>query len=169
MDFLSTLYFSFITLLIFSFLMEKNNKKNYEGICWSFIDHCSNISHLSRLSFSFSWYAVIDLKSANWGGSELELAIIFSSFSWWCFVFLSNVLYVQKVERLKSICLQYAAATQWLISSSIDSPKIGTPSDSSLGMEKLKQLKIRNPPQAMKLATENAQVTDSILYVRLYH
>lgn len=27
---------------------------------------------------------------------------------------------VQKMEKLKSVCLQYAAATQWLISSSID-------------------------------------------------
>ena len=27
---------------------------------------------------------------------------------------------MQKVERLKSMCLQYAAATQWLISSSIE-------------------------------------------------
>ncbi|GFZ14546.1 Spc97 / Spc98 family of spindle pole body (SBP) component [Actinidia rufa] len=78
-----------------------------------------------------------------------------------CLLLLPKLL--KKVERLKSICLQYAAATQWLISSSIDIPKIGTPSNGSLGMEKLKQLKIRNPPQAMKLATENAQVTDSIL------
>ncbi|KAF5944137.1 hypothetical protein HYC85_018214 [Camellia sinensis] len=65
-----------------------------------------------------------------------------------------------KVERLKSICLQYAAATQWLISSSIDIPKLDTTSS-----EKFKQMKIRKPSssQALKLATENAAVTDSVL------
>ncbi|XP_028054407.1 gamma-tubulin complex component 2-like isoform X2 [Camellia sinensis] len=48
---------------------------------------------------------------------------------------------LKKVEKLKSICLQYAAATQWVISSSIDIHKIDSPYD----------------------ATENATVTDSIL------
>ncbi|CAK9146768.1 unnamed protein product [Ilex paraguariensis] len=37
---------------------------------------------------------------------------------------LSPVL-LKKVERLKLICLQYAVATQWLITSSIDIPKAG--------------------------------------------
>lgn len=70
---------------------------------------------------------------------------------------------MQKVERLKSICLQYAAATQWLVSSSVDITKIDTSSDGTFGMEKLKQLKLRKPSQALKLDAENASVTDSIL------
>ncbi|XP_028117699.1 gamma-tubulin complex component 2-like, partial [Camellia sinensis] len=53
-----------------------------------------------------------------------------------CLLLLPEVL--KKVERLKSICLQYAAATQWLISSSIDIPKLDTTSS-----EKFKQMKIR--------------------------
>ncbi|XP_028101376.1 gamma-tubulin complex component 2-like isoform X1 [Camellia sinensis] len=75
-----------------------------------------------------------------------------------CLLLLPEVL--KKVERLKSICLQYAAATQWLISSSIDIPKLDTTSS-----EKFKQMKIRKPSssQALKLATENAAVTDSVL------
>ena len=72
---------------------------------------------------------------------------------------------MQKVEKLKSICLQYAAATQWLISSSIEIPKTGTPSDDALGMKKLKRLKIRKPAPTLKLASENASVFGSILYV----
>ncbi|KAF2579746.1 hypothetical protein F2Q68_00000595 [Brassica cretica] len=35
-----------------------------------------------------------------------------------CLLLLPDVL--KKMEKLKSVCLQYAAATQWLISSSID-------------------------------------------------
>ncbi|KAA8522918.1 hypothetical protein F0562_009341 [Nyssa sinensis] len=69
---------------------------------------------------------------------------------------------LKKVEKLKLICLQYAAATQWLISSSISIPKTGTPSDGSLGMKKFKQLKLRNQSQTLKLASENATVIASI-------
>ncbi|KAF7143680.1 hypothetical protein RHSIM_Rhsim05G0167600 [Rhododendron simsii] len=78
-----------------------------------------------------------------------------------CLLLLPELL--KKVERLKSICLQYAAATQWLVSSSIDITKIDTSSDGALGMEKLKQLKLRKPSQALKVDAENASVTDSIL------
>jgi len=78
-----------------------------------------------------------------------------------CLLLLPELL--KKVERLKSICLQYAAATQWLVSSSIDITMIDTSSNGSRGMEKLKQLKLRKPPQALKLDSENASVTDSIL------
>lgn len=78
-----------------------------------------------------------------------------------CLLLLPELL--KKVERLKSICLQYAAATQWLVSSSIDITTIDTSSNGSRGMEKLKQLKLRKPSHALKLDSENASVTDSIL------
>ncbi|XAR48358.1 hypothetical protein NMG60_11031165 [Bertholletia excelsa] len=78
-----------------------------------------------------------------------------------CLVLLPELL--KKVERLNSICLQFAAATQWLISSSIDIPKIDTQSDGSFEMEKFKQMKIRNPSRVLKLATEDTTVTESIL------
>ncbi|KAG5527744.1 hypothetical protein RHGRI_028624 [Rhododendron griersonianum] len=71
-----------------------------------------------------------------------------------CLLLLPELL--KKMERLKSICLQYAAATQWLVSSSIDITKIDTSSDGTFGMEKLKQLKLRKPSQALKLDVENA-------------
>ncbi|MBA0733958.1 hypothetical protein Gogos_017919, partial [Gossypium gossypioides] len=67
------------------------------------------------------------------------------------------------VEKLKSLCLQYAAATQWLISSSIDIPKLDEQSDSSVGSGKSKQWKLKNPSQAQKAMTRNSAVTDSIL------
>ncbi|KAF2286406.1 hypothetical protein GH714_016755 [Hevea brasiliensis] len=47
-----------------------------------------------------------------------------------CLLLLPELL--KKVERLKLVCLQYAAASQWLISSSIDIPKLEEPSDVSL-------------------------------------
>ncbi|KAG7970424.1 hypothetical protein I3843_07G083800 [Carya illinoinensis] len=70
-----------------------------------------------------------------------------------CLLLLPDLL---KVERLKSLCLQYAAATQWLVSSSIDIPKLDESSHGSLGNS-------RSPSRALKLSTRNAAVTDSIL------
>ncbi|KAH7841449.1 hypothetical protein Vadar_030015 [Vaccinium darrowii] len=78
-----------------------------------------------------------------------------------CLLLLPELL--KKVEKLKSICLQYAAATQWLVSSCIDITTIDMSSNGSRGLEKLKQLKLRKPSQALKLDSENASVTDSIL------
>lgn len=69
---------------------------------------------------------------------------------------------MQKVERLKSLCLQYAAATQWLISSSIDVPSL-VESDGSLVSEKPRQSKSRRPYQPLKLSSSNKTVADSIL------
>ncbi|XP_038703949.1 gamma-tubulin complex component 2 isoform X2 [Tripterygium wilfordii] len=69
-----------------------------------------------------------------------------------CLLLLPELL--KKVERLKSLCLQYAAAIQWLISSSIDIPKLDDSSDGS---------KQRKSPQAIKITTQNTTVTDSIL------
>lgn len=60
------------------------------------------------------------------------------------------------MERLKSLCLQYAAATQWLVSSSIDIPKLDESSVVSVGNSK-------GPSRAVKLTTRNVVVTDSIL------
>ncbi|OMO53992.1 Spc97/Spc98 [Corchorus olitorius] len=78
-----------------------------------------------------------------------------------CLLLLPELL--KKVEKLKSLCLQYAAATQWLISLSIDIPKLEEESDSSLGSKKSKQGRSRNPSQPQKVITKNSAVTDSIL------
>ncbi|CAN1262175.1 Gamma-tubulin complex component 2 [Linum perenne] len=63
---------------------------------------------------------------------------------------LSPVL-LKKVDRLKSLCLQYAAATQWLISSSIDI------------VERMKQGKSRSQSLPLRTLKQNTAVTDSIL------
>ncbi|XP_065876187.1 gamma-tubulin complex component 2 isoform X2 [Euphorbia lathyris] len=55
-----------------------------------------------------------------------------------CLLLLPELL--KKVEKLKSLCLQYAAATQWLISSSFDISS-----------------------QSLKMTTKDATVTESIL------
>lgn len=78
-----------------------------------------------------------------------------------CLLLLPELL--KKVERLKSLCLQYASATQRLISSSVDIPKSEAPSKGSLGLEKSKQGKSRIPSRVLKLAITNSTVTDSIL------
>ncbi|XP_050206801.1 gamma-tubulin complex component 2 isoform X2 [Mercurialis annua] len=67
---------------------------------------------------------------------------------------------LKKVERLKSMCLQYAAATQWLISSSIDIPKLEETSDVSSGSDKSRQ---STSSRALKIGTRDATVTESIL------
>ncbi|RVW46556.1 Gamma-tubulin complex component 2 [Vitis vinifera] len=78
-----------------------------------------------------------------------------------CLLLLPELL--KKVERLKSLCLQYTSATQRLISSSVDIPKSEVPSKGSLGLEKSKQGKSRIPSRVLKLAITNSTVTDSIL------
>ncbi|KAJ8450525.1 hypothetical protein Cgig2_020162 [Carnegiea gigantea] len=69
-----------------------------------------------------------------------------------CMLLLPELL--KKMERLKLICLQYAAATQWLISSSVEitEPVLGS------GRESV----FRSSSKTLKF-TENATVTDSIL------
>ncbi|KAL2941477.1 Gamma-tubulin complex component 2 [Bienertia sinuspersici] len=61
---------------------------------------------------------------------------------------------LKKMEKLKLICIRYAAATQWLISSSIEvaDPQSGSGKGS----------KFRTSTKALKF-TENAAVTDSVL------
>ncbi|CAM8888611.1 unnamed protein product [Rhodiola kirilowii] len=70
---------------------------------------------------------------------------------------------LKKVERLMSICLQYAAATQWLISSSVEISKPEAIADTGPASRKSKQGKSRTPTQALKIATGSATVTESIL------
>ncbi|XP_014516269.1 gamma-tubulin complex component 2 isoform X1 [Vigna radiata var. radiata] len=73
-----------------------------------------------------------------------------------CLLLLPELL--KKVERLKSMCLQYSAATQWLISSSIDLGDSEEPID-SVGLNKAK----RKSGQVLKSTTKNVAVTDSVL------
>ncbi|XP_017440791.1 gamma-tubulin complex component 2 isoform X2 [Vigna umbellata] len=73
-----------------------------------------------------------------------------------CLLLLPELL--KKVERLKSMCLQYSAATQWLISSSIDLGDSEEPVD-SVGLNKAK----RKSGQVLKSTTKNVAVTDSVL------
>lgn len=75
---------------------------------------------------------------------------------------LSPVL-LQKMERLKLICLQYAAASQWLITSSIDIPKTGTLSDASPATEKFKDLRRGNQSRKLNLSRGELSVIESIL------
>ncbi|GAB4835355.1 Gamma-tubulin complex component 2 [Ancistrocladus abbreviatus] len=70
-----------------------------------------------------------------------------------CLLLLPELL--KKVEKLKLICLQYAAATQWLIASSIDVAKPVATSD--------EDLTLGNSLQSLALTGGNARVTDSIL------
>ncbi|KAL5767132.1 hypothetical protein ACOSQ2_013915 [Xanthoceras sorbifolium] len=78
-----------------------------------------------------------------------------------CLLLLPELL--KKVEKLKSLCLQYAAATQWLISSSIDITKLEEPSDSSSTSQKFKQLRLKSSARVQKAIIRDAAVTDSIL------
>lgn len=75
---------------------------------------------------------------------------------------LSPVL-LKKMEKLKSICLQYAAVTQWLITSSIDIPKTDAHSNTSHETKKSKPIKRRNPSQKLKLASEDKSLVEPIL------
>ncbi|KAM6577600.1 hypothetical protein CsatB_029437 [Cannabis sativa] len=78
-----------------------------------------------------------------------------------CLLLLPELL--KKVEKLKSLCVQYAAATQWLITSSIDIPIIEESFDNSKVTENSKQLKSRSPSRALKLSSSNTSVTEAIL------
>ncbi|KAK7256170.1 hypothetical protein RIF29_29607 [Crotalaria pallida] len=77
-----------------------------------------------------------------------------------CLLLLPELL--KKVEKLKSMCLQYAATTQWLISSSIEIQSPEEPIDGSIGLNKAKQKKSGSLPQVLK-STGSAAMMDSIL------
>lgn len=70
---------------------------------------------------------------------------------------LSPVL-LKKLEKMKLICLQYAAAAQWLITYSADTPKSDSPE-----VTRYKHLKLRIPSQTLKITSDNASVIESIL------
>ncbi|KAK4785853.1 hypothetical protein SAY86_002542 [Trapa natans] len=78
-----------------------------------------------------------------------------------CLLLLPELL--KKMERLKILCLQYSAAAQWLISSSLDIPKLGESSDNLHRTIKSKPGKSRGPSEGLMFATKNVTVTDSIL------
>ncbi|OIW21245.1 hypothetical protein TanjilG_31174 [Lupinus angustifolius] len=78
-----------------------------------------------------------------------------------CLLLLPELL--KKVERLKSMCLQYAATTQWLISSSIEIHSPEEPTDDSIRSNKAKQRKSGNVRQVLKSTTGSVAVMDSVL------
>jgi gamma-tubulin complex component 2 len=70
---------------------------------------------------------------------------------------------VQKVEKLKSLCLQYATSIQLLI----PSIEVAAPEKKSKsGLSKAARIKkSQERDQQLKLASENVVMTESILYV----
>ncbi|XP_019194204.1 PREDICTED: gamma-tubulin complex component 2 [Ipomoea nil] len=70
---------------------------------------------------------------------------------------------LKKVERLKSLCLQYAAATQRLITTAFEAPVTGTLPQDAPQMEKFSRLKLRSRSQKLKPASEDATVFESIM------
>ncbi|XP_030472252.1 gamma-tubulin complex component 2 [Syzygium oleosum] len=78
-----------------------------------------------------------------------------------CLLLLPGLL--KKVEKLKLLCVQYAAATQWLISSSVDIPQFHEKPDNSRRSEDPKSRKLVTQSQASRSMTKNATVTNSVL------
>lgn len=70
---------------------------------------------------------------------------------------------LKKVEKLMSICLQYAAATQWLISSSVEISNSEGTAATDPALKKSVQGKSRTPPQSHKIAAGSVTVTESII------
>ncbi|KAI3733306.1 hypothetical protein L6452_12748 [Arctium lappa] len=75
-----------------------------------------------------------------------------------CSLLLPSLL--KKLEKLKLICLQYAAATQWLMNS-IESPPYTN--NSSHSLENLKVLKLRKPSKKPNSPTEESTVIECVL------
>lgn len=69
---------------------------------------------------------------------------------------------MQKVEKLKSICLQYAAAIQLLIPS-IYIPELDA-AVGSFALDRSKPRRLLGRSQQLKLAAENSKICDSIMY-----
>ncbi|PWA58942.1 spc97 / Spc98 family of spindle pole body (SBP) component [Artemisia annua] len=74
---------------------------------------------------------------------------------------LSPVL-LKKFEKLKLVCLQYAAATQWLMNS-IEAPDTNKSFDDSPSLESLKILKLRKPSKKPNSPTEESSVIECVL------
>eukprot|EP00268_Persea_americana_P040794 TRINITY_DN4059_c0_g1_i2.p1 TRINITY_DN4059_c0_g1~~TRINITY_DN4059_c0_g1_i2.p1 ORF type:complete len:721 (-),score=119.90 TRINITY_DN4059_c0_g1_i2:271-2433(-) len=77
-----------------------------------------------------------------------------------CLLLLPQLL--KKVEKLKSICLQYAAAIQWLIPS-IYNPKSESDIDGSFKLEKSKRRRSKHKLQALNVAVDNTAIAESVL------
>lgn len=72
----------------------------------------------------------------------------------------TDVILLQKVEKLKSLCLRYATSIQLLIPSISMQPERDTKSATTARMKK-SQLKEQQP----KLVLENTAISDSIMYI----
>lgn len=69
---------------------------------------------------------------------------------------------MQKFEKLKLVCLQYAAATQWLMNS-IEAPDTNQSFDASPSLESLKILKLRKQSKKPNSPTEESSVIECVL------
>ncbi|KZV48871.1 gamma-tubulin complex component 2 [Dorcoceras hygrometricum] len=65
---------------------------------------------------------------------------------------------LQKLEKMKMMCLQYAAAAPRLMTYSVDTTKTD-----ALDMEKYKKPKLRTQSEAQKVVSDNATIIESIL------
>ncbi|KAF1895789.1 hypothetical protein Lal_00037905 [Lupinus albus] len=134
-----------------------------------FVVVCSNlsivfytISHLRQV-IEPNWHMMYNrLQSANSIDEVIQHHDIFlDKCLRECLLLLPELL--KKVERLKSMCLQYAATTQWLISSSIEIHSPEEPIDDSISSNKAKQRKSGNLSQVLKSTTGSVAVMDSVL------
>ena len=75
---------------------------------------------------------------------------------------LSHLLDVQKVEKLKALCLQYATSIQLLMPSIEVANSENT---SKAGKSRSRTNKSQDRDQQLKLASENVVMSESILYV----
>ena len=67
------------------------------------------------------------------------------------------------MEKLQSICLQYAAAAQRLITSSIDSDRDGASTNLFPGTQTHNKLKLRIRSQKGSVVPENSIIIEAIL------
>lgn len=70
---------------------------------------------------------------------------------------------LKKLEKLKLVCLQYAAATQWLMNSIESPPYTNKCYDGSHSLENLKVLKLRKPSKKPNSPTEESSVIECVL------
>ncbi|KAI4369623.1 hypothetical protein MLD38_018046 [Melastoma candidum] len=80
-----------------------------------------------------------------------------------CLLLLPELL--KKMGKLKALCLQYAAATQWLVSSSVvlSDREVKSRRPTRTEDSKSKPLKSKNLPQKSRSISKNAAVTSSVL------